>query len=171
MMMDKKFIKNNWDYKIMGTGKACISEEELLKLLQTKDVTVFLPGGTVKVRKDRMNELINECGSMDKLSERITMLSKCHGSIGKIITNLKRAFRRFHQSYPENRLIFHAAFVEESLGESHFISNLSEEDLVSMVGLYFRNCQMSPLFRDIIVKTYECCKKAGIDQGDFKPKM
>lgn len=70
-----------------------------------------------------------------------------------------------------NNFTFHGALIDQELCKAQFISNLSNENVDEMKVLMFRNCQMSPLFRDIIVDVYQLCKKAGIDKGDFIPKM
>lgn len=150
--------------------KEWMSDDDVLKEVfgKAESVAEFTGYGMVCLPKKKLQEILGKFSTFEEAHQYLNELAQRHANIEKLKMRTETRFKRFQTLNEGSRLIFHAAFMEPELGEMHYISNLSETTSNEMAELLFRNCQMSCVYRDAVVKAYQLCKKAGIEDGDIK---
>lgn len=148
-----------------------LTESELLEQMGQCTPETILPYSNFHLSKEKFKEIIQRYKTLDDVRKYFLSLEFRSCAFDSLGEKAKKALDEYGKSVQGNNFAFHGAFIDQELGKSVFFSNLSQETITELTALMFRNCQMSPCFRDVIVGTYMLCKKAGIDKGDFTPKM
>lgn len=161
--MSKKEIKS------VAVNKS-LTEQDLLAQMGQCSSTSLLPGANVHLSKERFGEIIKRYKTLEDVKKYMLDLESRSYSFEALGKEMKKAANDYGKTVPGHNFIFHGGLIDLELEKSTFISNLSENTANDLAVLLFRNCQMSPLFCDVIVAVYMLCKKAGIDKGDFMPK-
>lgn len=148
-----------------------LTEQDLQELMGQCTPDILLPRANFHLSKEKFKELIQRYGSLEEVKKYLLALEGRSYSFDSLGKEVKKVMNEYGKLVQGNNFTFHGALIDQELCKVQFISNLSNENVDEMKVLMFRNCQMSPLFRDVIVDVYLLCKKAGIDRGDFTPKM
>lgn len=156
--------------EIINVSNKPFSEKTLLKLAEMCDITAISSEHSFHIPKEKFKELVKKCKSLDGVRDYVRNLEGRSYEFEALGAKIKEEANGYGENVPGDNFVFHGALVDKELGKSTFVSNLSKAGTDGLMELMFRNCQMSPKFRDVIVGTYMLCKKAGIDRGDFTPK-
>lgn len=142
--------------------------DALAEIFGKADSVAMFGDGDVRLSKVQLKRVIDKVGSLEEAREYFERLSTRQQKLKQLVDRTSSRVQRFVNLNEGSKLVYHAAFMEMELGEIHYISNLSDVTTGDMAELLFRNCQMSQVYRDAVVKAYQLCKKAGIDKGDIQ---
>lgn len=156
--------------KYVAVNKS-VTEKDLMDQMGECSSTLLLPNANIHVPKDKFKEIIERFDSLEEVKNYLLGLEGRSYSLETLAKNIKKAANEYGKLVLGNNFVFHASLIDTEMGKMSFVSNLSNDTAGGMMELMFRNCQMSPLYRDVIVGVYLLCKKAGIDKGDFTPKI
>lgn len=162
--MKKKSIKENEP----GTAASEADADVLAEVFGKADSVAMFGDGEVHLSKVQLMRVLDKVKSLEEAREYFECLATRQQKLKQLVNRTSSRFQRFVNLNEGSKLVYHAAFMEMELGEIHYISNLSDVTVDEMAELLFRNCQMSQVYRDAVVKAYQLCKKAGIDKGDIQ---
>lgn len=154
-----------------SVSSKALLEKKLLELAEMCDITAISSEHTFRIPNEKFKELVKKCKSLDGVRDYVRNLEGRSYEFEALGDKIREEANKYGENVPEDNFVFHGALIDKELGKSVFVSNLSMTGANGLMELMFRNCQMSPIFRDVIVGAYLLCKKAGIDKGDFTPKM
>lgn len=157
--------------EIKRISSKSLSEKKLLELAEMCDITAISSEHSFHIPNEKFKELVKKCKSLDGVRDYVRNLEGRSYEFEALGDKIREEANGYGENVPDDNFVFHGALIDKELGKSVFVSNLAKVGTDGLTELMFRNCQMSPRFRDVIVETYMLCKKAGIDKGDYKPKI
>lgn len=162
-------MKNKTTKETESSADVSKSDADVLaEILGRADAVAMFGDGEVHLSKAQLNRVLGKCSSLEEAREYFECLATRQQKLKQLVDRTSSRFQRFVNLNEGTKFVYHAAFMEMELGEIHYISNLSDVTEDEMAELLFRNCQMSQVYRDAVVKAYQLCKKAGIDKGDIQ---
>ena len=132
---------------------------------------------TIKMSKESLKELLSNKKASYEFLEYLDGLENLEFDFTVLMKTLQGTLKSFQEMHPQQLTVAALFRIEgdcvhgEPKPTSHFLSNIGNDDEESkqhVIEVFFNNCRMSKVFRDIIVGTYMCCKKLGIDTGDYQ---
>lgn len=103
-----------------------------------------------------------------------------HSDFEQAMNEIRAILHRFQEKHPQQLTTMAFYHIEGNpyshqpgKGETmHCLTNVfnnddDEQSRAHIIQIMFQNCKMSRAFRDMIVGTYLCCKKAGIAEGIY----
>lgn len=149
-MKKEEHVENNYGM--------IISEEEWKRI--SKDFPC------VSLSREDFKRCVEQGRSLDDVRAILRIEVEARDVFDKMVTAIKSRLNRYNKKYPSRLQAF--GLFNYRRDECAFVSNFSEWPKGEITKTFFRNCQASREFRDIIVDTYRCLQKAGIDSGDYK---
>ena len=134
----------------------------------------------VEMSREEFKKLLKEYDNTKDFIAYIRGLEYLHEDFETSIKGIKEIISLYQDQHPQ-QLTFMSFFHiegnpythEKGKGETmHCLTNVFDHDddeqgRAHIIQILFQNCKMSRAFRDMIVGTYLCCKKAGIADGMY----
>lgn len=164
-------------YAILEDDKVSIDDKMACLLSMKPDLTMS---------KDELEAILSDKANLQDFIGYIRGLENLHQDFECMMSSIRQKLNDFNTLHPMQLTTMGLYHIEgnpytkeKGMGETfHCMTNIfsnvtsdneqeAEKERAKIVNILFQNCKMSRAFRDIIVGTYLCLKKADIADGIY----